>query len=322
MRPIFIFGCERSGTTLLGSLLGSHSHCVATPEAPFVAEVYRQHLARDAGFDLNHTLGKIKNDFRFKLWNIDVSAQAAERAGVSSYKTLIDYLLATYSAGLGKNANVWIDHTPTNVRVAATLSELFPEAKFIHLVRDGRAVVSSIKSLDWGVHATRQLSQQWIMKVGCGLAAESYLGPERSLRVSYEALTGSTEQTLRTICTFAGLSYEAEMVAGTGFAVPQYTEKQHGLVGKPPDPARADAWKKRLSPQDIQTFEHSSRDMLIYLGYKPLYGTKAKPEENSERYRALLADALWYRWRDAYKTRQKQKRALEGLRIQGYLNRK
>ncbi len=322
MRPIFIFGCERSGTTLLGSLLGSHSRCLATPEAEFVADAYRQHLARDAGFDLIGTLNRIKHNFRFQLWNIDVSAQAAERAGVTSYKELIGYLFATYAAGVGKDADIWIDHTPTNVRAAAMLSELFPEAKFIHLVRDGRAVVSSIKSLDWGVHATRQLSQQWVMKVGYGLAAEGYLGPERSLRVSYEALTSSTEQTLRTICSFAELSYEAEMTAGAGFSVPKYTEKQHSLVGTPPDPARANAWMKRLSPQDVQTFEHSSRDMLIYLGYEPLYGAGAKAEANIERYKALLADVLWYRWRDSYKTRQKQKRALAGLRAQGFLNRK
>ena len=323
MRPIFIFGCERSGTTLLGSLLGSHSRCVTTPEAQFVADAYRQCLARDATFNLNSSLDRIKNNFRFKLWNIDVSAQAAERAGVTSYDALIFFLAKTYAAGVGKeNATVWVDHTPSNVKAAATLSELFPEAKFIHLVRDGRAVVASIKSLEWGVHDTRQLSQQWVAKVGYGLAAESYLGAEKATRVSYEELTHSAEETLRRVCAFAGLTYEDEMVAGTGFAVPKYTKKQHGLVGTPPDPARANAWMKRLSPQDIQTFEHSSRDMLSYLGYKPLYGAKAKPEKSAERYRAFLADMLWYRWRDRYKTRKKQQRALEQLRTQGFLNQK
>ncbi len=322
MRPIFIFGCERSGTTLLGSLLGSHSRCAATPESQFVADVYRQQVARGPEFDLSYALGRIKNNFRFKLWNIDVSVGDAERAGVSSYEALISYLFETYAAGVGKTADVWTDHTPTNVKSAAMLNELFPDAKFVHLIRDGRAVVSSIKSLEWGVHATRQLSQQWVTKVGYGLAAEGYLGPEKSLRISYETLTAAPEQTLRTICSFADLIYEDEMVAGAGFSVPKYTEKQHGLVGTPPDPARANAWMKRLSPQDIQTFEHSSRDMLTYLGYEPLYGAKAKAESATERYRAMLADALWYRWRDRRKTQQKQQQALAGLRAQGFLNRK
>ena len=323
MRPVFIFGCERSGTTLLGSLLGSHSRCVATPESQFVVDVYRQHAARDGGFELSRTLGRIKNNFRFKLWNIDVSAQDAERAGVTSYAELISYLVETYAAATGQeNANVWIDHTPPNVKAAATLNLLFPEAKFIHLVRDGRAVVSSIKGLEWGMHDTRQLSQQWVTKVGYGLAAESYLGPKKSLRVNYEALTAATEPTLRTICDFAELSYEDEMAAGAGFAVPKYTEKQHSLIGQAPDPARANAWMKRLSPQDIQTFESSSRDMLSYLGYEPLYGVRAKAEGSRERYQAFFADALWYRWRDAYKRRQKRKKALEQLQTQGFLNRK
>lgn len=322
MRPIFVCGCQRSGTTLLGSLLGSHSRCVATPESQFVTDVYRWHAARGTTFDLARTLAQINKHFRFKLWNLEVSVQDAESAGVSTYEGLIAYLVKTYAVGVEKeNADVWTDHTPAHVESAATLSKLFPDAKFVHLVRDGRAVASSIKSLDWGVNDMRQLSHKWIARVGHGLAAETHLG-DRVMRVRYEDLTGDPEGTLRRICEFAELSYEAQMPTGDGFLVPKYTKKQHDLVGTPPDPARANAWMKRLSPEDIEVFEYSSRDMLECLGYEPLYGAKAKAQGSQQRYRALLADALWYRPLDRYKTRKKQRQALEQLRAQGFLNRK
>ena len=311
MNAIFVFGAERSGTTFLGSLLGSHSEAVATPEAHFVTHVYRGVVAPDGRVDLGEAFGEIHRHFRFRLWGLETSLRALEAYGVRSYADLVFALVSEYAKTAGRpGARLWVDHTPGNLRSAALLAELFPDARFIHIVRDGRAVVASIRALDWGTHSARTLMRSWALKVGFGLAAESYLTPERCLRVRYEDLITAPEETLRRICAFAGLAFEPAMLSGAGFAVPVYTQKQHRLVGAPPDAKRIDAWAKTLSPRDVETCEFASGDMLTYLGYKTVFGSRAKAERPAERYRAQLTDLLWYRWVDRLRRRRKRERGL------------
>lgn len=318
MNTIFVFGAERSGTTFLGSLLGSHSDAVATPEAHFVTHVYRGVAAPDGSVDLGDAFGAISGHFRFKLWGLTTSLRDLEVYGVDSYPQLIFALVREYARTAGRpGARIWVDHTPGNLRSAALLKDLFPDAKFIHIVRDGRAVVSSIRALDWGIHSARTLMKSWTLKVGYGLAAESYLTPERCLRVRYEDLIAAPERVLRRICDFVGLTFEPAMLSGAGFAVPVYTQKQHRLVGAPPDAQRIDAWAKTLSPRDVETCEVVSGDMLTYLGYETVFGHRAKVERLSERYRALLTDLFWHRWVDRLKRNRKRERGLEGRNVKG-----
>ena len=176
MRPVFIFGCDRSGTTFLGSLLGSHSRCVTTLESQFVYENYKTaHI--DKNFNLEQALSKLKGSFRFRLWNLDLDVDEARRQGVDSYAKLVQFIVQTYADAVGRSgAEVWIDHTPHNREHAVYLSQLFPEAKFVHIVRDGRAITASFKTLPWRNHGVVKICRYWVEKVGQGLATESYLG--------------------------------------------------------------------------------------------------------------------------------------------------
>ena len=312
MNAIFVFGAERSGTTFLGSLLGSHSEAVATPEAQFVTHVYRDVVTPDGRVDLGNAFEKIRHHFRFKLWGLETSLNRLEAYRVRSYTDLVFALVSEYAKTVGRpGARVWVDHTPGHLRTAALLRGLFPEARFVHIVRDGRAVVASTRALDWGTHSARALMQLWVLRVGYGLAAESYLTPERCLRVRYEDLVAAPEATLRLVCDFAGLAFEPAMLGGAGFTVPAYTQKQHRLVGAPPDARRVDAWAEALPPRDVETCEFVSGDMLSYLGYNTVFGGRARLERPAERYRAILSDLLWYRWADLLKRRRKRRRGLE-----------
>ena len=317
VNAIFVFGAERSGTTFLGSLLGSHSEAVATPEAQFVTHVYRDVVTPDGAVDLSDAFTKIGDHFRFKLWGLETSLPALGVYGVRSYADLVLALVSEYAQTAGRpGARLWVDHTPGNLRTAALLRELFPEARFVHIVRDGRAVVASVRALDWGTHSARALTRDWVLRVGYGLAAESYLTPGRCLRVRYEDLLTAPEATLRRVCDFAGLTFEPAMLGGGGFAVPAYTQQQHRLVGAPPDAGRINGWVKTLSPRDVETCEFVSGDMLTYLGYEPVFGSRARLESRAERYRAILTDLLWYRWVDRFRRKRKRRRGLEKRNVE------
>ena len=321
MRPVFIFGCDRSGTTFLGSLLGSHSRCVATLESQFVFDSYRSsHINKT--FDLDRAAAKIKQNFRFRLWNLDLDVDEARRQGVDSYAKLIVFLTKTYARALGRaEADIWIDHTPHNCEHAFYLAQLFPEAKFVHIVRDGRAVTASLKELPWRYHGIGKISRYWVGQVGQGVAAETYLGPDTCVRVRYEDLITNPEAVLKDLTPFLGLEYEPEMVMGQGFGPPALTASQHALVGKPADPKRINAWEKKLSSREIEVFEASSGDMLAYLGYAPKFGVYARGQTRRERYRERLLDVFYHRRLDGFKVRRRRRQTMMQLRESGYINR-
>lgn len=285
MIPVLIGGCDRSGTTLLGSLLGNHCECICAPESQFKIEMLRYADWMSDDVDLLHVLSKIKDLFHFKLWdiNIDLEAIPLEKIG-SSYKELMIWIVKQYGKKHGKpNPSMWIDHTPSNTRYAHTLFEFFPEAKMLHIIRDGRAVASSIMRLEWGPNTINNAARYWVEKVAYGLAAELCWGDARVKRVMYEDLAQNPERTLRRICYWLNIDYQSDMIHGNGFVVSPYTKSQHALVGKEPNFERANAWKNELTSRQIEVFENLTGDFLIHLGYRLNYGAKAIPMTKLER---------------------------------------
>jgi hypothetical protein len=297
MVPIFIGGCSRSGTTLLGAMLGAHSECLCVPESQFKIKAYRSFENDRDGGSMMRVLDKIKKDWRFQLgYEIELKSVPLEKIG-SSYSELIKWIVRKYGEKQGKlNPRIWVDHTPSNIRYAATLFELFPESKMIHMVRDGRAIAASVMRLDWGPNTISKASHYWIERLAYGLAAESFWGEKRVMRVKYEKLVKEPEATLKELCRWLDIDYQKEMANAGGFVAPEYASGQFALVGKPPDAERINDWEKSLTPRQIEVFERSTRELLRYLGYTPKYGLKARAITGMESFiwgiKELLMEAI------------------------------
>jgi hypothetical protein len=278
---------------MLGAMLGAHSQCICVPETQFIEHQFACHGFDPGALNPHQTLARIVADPRYRLlWQLPIAAESvpAEQLG-STYPRLLSWLVHTYSRTRGKEgAAVWIDHTPTNFRRGLTLLRMFPEARFIHLVRDGRAVTASLLPLDWGPNNALHAAEFWMARCAAGLAMESQLGPERVLRVRYEDLVGDPGPTLRRIASFAGLDYEPGMAEGTGLQPNRYHEGQHRLVGHPPDRSRVDGWRQSLTPREIEIFEAEAGEFLTTLGYVPIHGIGARPATQVEVLRMRLSD--------------------------------
>ena len=284
MRTIFIGGCDRSGTTLLGSMLGGAKNCIATPESQFKTAILPYCRKKDGTVDVRLASRRIVKHWRFKLWGLRESDYDWVLQISSSYSELIGNLVKAYAIKIGKtDAIVWIDHTPNNLQYAETLLNFFPEAKFVHIVRDGRAGAASVIPLDWGPNTIIHAAHWWVERIAFGLAAESFLGPQRIIRVKYEDLLRKPEIILHQLCNFFDIKFNPEMLEGKGFIPPQYTRSQHRLIGRKPDLTRLEAWRTKLSSREIEIFEALTGDFLVYLGYKPLYGILAKGPNRKER---------------------------------------
>lgn len=298
MRPIFIGGCDRSGTTLLGSMLGACQGAVCTPESHFKFSALRGRGGASgddelAPSDLRPALEHILRHWRFRMWQTDLEPDELPD-GARTYADLLVWLVREYASRHEQGpVEAWVDHTPSNLRYGSLLSDLLPQAKFVHVVRDGRAVASSVIDLDWGPNTALHAADWWVGKVAYGLAAERELGRDQVLRVRFEDLVQDTRPTLERLCGFLGLPYDASARGGGDFAVGAFHEDQHSMVGARPDPGRVDAWKRQLSPRDVEIFEAESGQMLEYLGYERDYSMDARPPSRAERFRASVRQVVW-----------------------------
>lgn len=291
-RPVFIVGCSRSGTTLLGSMLGVADECIVTPESQFLIEAFR--ISRSfsdnkEGKSFNKIADFIVNHWRFKLWGLkDLNAELVKGTDVAE---IMSCLITGYAKQQKKiNTSVWIDHTPTHVKWILDIIKFFPNAKFIHIVRDGRAVMNSVKKLDWGLTSPQEISQWWAQQISLGFLAEQKV-PDRIMRIKYEDLLYNSDQILKQVCNFLNLKYRSEMLSGVGFQKPSYTQKQHSLIGEKPKTANAEKWKKELSQRDIELFEYYSGNMIELLGYKSVFGMYAnKPTKKELLYNFIKKD--------------------------------
>lgn len=293
LSPIFIGGCDRSGTTMLGSMLGAHSECLCIPEAHFVVDAIHWTDEGTAAYDPALVRREIAAHSRFRLWGTSLQSDPrTPEPPDGSYPQLIEGVVRRYGEQHGASpGHFWVDQTPWNTRFAATLFGLFPRAKMIHIVRDGRAVAASILPLDWGPSRIDAAATWWSAQVAFGLGAELRWGSERVMRVRYEELLREPEPTLRALCAFVGLEYEPAMALGTGLRVPEYTSREHALVGQPPEASRIDAWRGHLTLRQVEIFERVTGDFLECLGYEPLFGPRARPMTPREVIFSTLGEA-------------------------------
>jgi hypothetical protein len=318
MIPVFIGGCPRSGTTLLGALLGAPEHCLAVPESQFKIEFLKNRNNKKNSSDIRESLQKKMQNQRSHNWWC-ISKKPGLFSGFkadASYKELIIHAIKTYGEYVGKKDCIyWIDHTPSNKNYLHTLRSIFPNSKAIHLIRDGRAVAASILNRDWGPNSIIGAAHWWMEHVSLGLAAENGLGKDYILRVRYEELVSQPERSLKRICSWLDIDYHPEMAKGGGFKAPALTVKRNPQVMHKPDPEFAYAWEQKLTTRQIEIFESETMEFLSYLGYPLKFGLRAKkanmPLIASSMMKELYTgplNILRFRYQTHLSRRKKQKR--------------
>ena len=268
MRPVFIGGAGRSGTTMFGAMIAPAVGGVAPPESHFVHELPLERM------DAQAAARAIAGHWRFRIWEFEPGAPPIH---VSDGPAYARWLVEAYAASQAiPRPAWWVDHTPENVLHWRTLFARFPDAKAIHLVRDGRGVMASIRPRPWGPTTVIGCARYWRERVEVGLAAEAEWG-ERILRVRYEDILTRTSETLDRVALFLGAERREEAAITGQFRKPSYTEGQHALVGRPPDPSRANAWRAQVSARDAEAFEALCGDLLHALDYTTDYAEPRPP---------------------------------------------
>jgi hypothetical protein len=168
-----------------------------------------------------------------------------------------------------RGADVWGQKTPRFVRYLDLLRAGFPAAKVVHIVRDPRAVVSSLVQSDVHRSDAYHAAIRWLRDVEKGLAFEN-VHPEAVLRLRYEDLVLQPEAHLNHILEFLGLPLPEAAASETPAGAGEYSEFYahiHANLDRPPTTEFVDKWESHLSPAEIELVETVCSSRMEALGY-------------------------------------------------------
>jgi hypothetical protein len=275
---VFIVGCPRSGTTLLQRMVDAHPEVAITRQSRFIPNYYekRKGLTPD-GLVTSDLVDRLVEERRFK--NLEVGWKELESlagsGGQVPFESFVTGIFDHYGAIHGKR--LVGDKTPRYVRSIPTLHELWPETKFVHLIRDGRDVCLSMmnwKKADssagrfatWKEDRVSTGALWWELNVRLGRQDGGSLTPDLYHEVRYEALISEPEGTCEALCSFLGLPYDNAMLhfhEGREKADPNLDAKK----GWRPLTPGLRKWSEQMSDEDLRRFEAAAGTLLDELGY-------------------------------------------------------
>lgn len=272
--PVFIVGRPRSGTKLLMNLLNAHSQ-ISMPfwESCFIPK-YVESAKKYGDLSVPENFEKYfnyltKTEFFRKIKEnqkyADLVTPAAWFQAINdySYSGLISAFFKMYAAR--DNKYLWGDKSPNYVKHIKILKELFPDSKFIHIIRDVRdQCLSSMKA--WGMDPYLS-AQCWVNDIRkCRNDAEFLFGNDYH-EVKYEYLLDNPEEELTKICNFLGIKYESTMV------LLKKPAENIGDTKHSKEIVRNNKfkWKTNMPEKMIKKIESISFNLLKELGYEVFF---------------------------------------------------
>lgn len=255
---------------MLRLILNAHPKVAVPPESRFIVELWEE----TPEVRRNRFLDRLAGHKRFQAWDLPIEAVAKELPprDVVDYADAIRAAFRAYATVHGKPR--WGDKTPRYVESLNFIAQLFPDAKIVHLIRDGRNVALSYADVDFGPRTVGGAARIWAQRVAAGREAGRVLGPERYHEVHYERFVGDTDAAVRDLCTFLELEFEEGMLDYTSRARDAVLSRAHKY-----NPHLAEgsvqevrSWESDMSRRHVEIFEAAAGDVLSAAGYVRMFG--------------------------------------------------
>ncbi len=271
---IFIGGCGRSGTTLLRVMLNSHPEVYAGPEmnthVNLLERLDRYPFLPRRAYLLHDHDELMRLARRFELTFEKVMQCRVEAACLADF---LDRLLREASRSHG--APRWAEKTPKNCTILPFLSRYFPQMHFVHVIRDGRDVVISLRHHPrfredgTPTNITRPISECLARWLGDTQAALAFRNEPWYHEVRYEELLERPEEVLTKLCADIGLQFDTSML--TYDTSEKRPDTAHFLPSanatQALDRSRTGRWRSELSTEDARYIAREGGALLRELGY-------------------------------------------------------
>ena len=259
--PVFVVGMNGSGTTMLLDCLGRHAALYAFPQETRLIPYLMARVGTFGDLSIDANYQRLWDHVRalpvFSQANggAPVPMSAHWRAGERSLATVLDGVFGYFAAREGKRR--WCEKTPQHVQHLLALAELFATAKFIHVVRDGRDCAVSFHRR-W-LRQPELTIFRWKNVVAAGRTQGRRLGTGRYLEIRYEDLTAAPEGSLRLICEFLGLAFDAAVLESAR----PYLQGGNGRGLQ----RNSGKWQGYFTARQQQRLEHIAGKALVEFGY-------------------------------------------------------
>lgn len=302
--PLFVVGSPRSGTTLLYSvLLTSGVFPLYMAESKILPS--RRHYGP---WGKSRSRGRFLEDFlgsrQFARSGLDRTSLLEEVAAASaSYPDfLVNFMDAVARA---QGCDRWVEKTPAHVHWVGELAGRLPDARFLHIVRDGRDVALSIRKAGWTPGwcldpgtALVYAGLEWKRSVVSARTAERRLGPERFLQIRYEELVADREGVLEKLSEFAAVPLHLDAVESSDIGSLGRPNTVYGGADDPSGGIDRDAvarWRERLGPREAALLEAAIGETLADFGYSVRSGRDASVREKLHVRRVSAAHSTYRR---------------------------
>ena len=273
--PFFIIGSGRSGTTLLRAMLCGGGEVAIPPESYVLPVVIRKYASmRVMPWEALSSL--ILSEFEdypeFVHWGIDIGecyreARALKGEG-RNLSNLINIIYSKYAKKMFPDTKRWGDKSIVNTLHLKLIDKVFPSAKYIHMLRDGRDVVSSYMKADLS-DSYEHAARLWKLNVRRAVRFGSTLDSSRYITVRYEDLVSHPEESLKALSIFLDINYRESMLDywkgadGLGDTCLSH----HKNIHKPVSTSSIGAWRRDLTEVQARIVYSIIGKELLGLGY-------------------------------------------------------
>lgn len=282
--PFFILGNPRSGTSLLRLMLNSHSKIVVPPESGFIQWWFNKyHSLNQNSFSNKTVLDSFVNDIlnsrKIEDWNLTKNnlTQIINNKKPRNFAQACALVYQLYGINQKKNNFIFGDKNNYYINHMELIETIYPSAKFIHLIRDGRDVACSyidlakIKTdsiykpiLPLKIEA---ITKQWSENV---INIDTFISERNGIKIRYEDLILETEKTLLKITNFLNVDYSSQMLSY--YKKENHDEPQSTIDWKQKTMTKVDKtnvykYKYLLTQEQINIFNSIAGNVLEKNGY-------------------------------------------------------
>ncbi|MFO8231557.1 MAG: sulfotransferase [Longimonas sp.] len=275
--PIFVVGASRSGTTLLRLMLNAHPSIAIPDELSYFSLVGTLPTPWNAPLDAGRYV-KLVDGFLDQnepvLTGVDRAALRRAMLTHPAHTIRTPYAVALDHWATAQSKPIWGEKTPHNFFFVPELHEMFPSARFIHLVRDPRAAVHSMNGFKRCVSNTVINATNWRTFMQQGAAVlEATVPAHQRITIRFEDLTSNPDFVLQQLCSFLDISFHSDMLSfhetSHQYMHPVF-EKLGGAqtVTRPVNTDTKARWTTEMAPADIATVEHICGPWLPIFSYE------------------------------------------------------
>jgi len=292
----FIIGRPRSGTTLLSTLFDAHPNVIIPFESPIIMNLHQKYhriTSLDAS-KIDEIIIDLKKIKKLSRWNIDETVLRSNLQNIgkqANFDAIIKAIYLSFQSFFPKEKiQLFGDKNPVYSLYFKKIFNVLPNAKYIHLIRDYRDNILSVKKLDFEAPLTSIIAFRWKFSNKKVLNVSKRF-PENFYFIRYEDLISNPETELKKICAFLGIEFNSSVLNFheiTKVRIINYSNEEvetfmrfHSNLLKPINTSKSGVWKNEMKLRDLkisesiagkwaEQFNYPLKHSRISLGYKLL----------------------------------------------------